>query len=107
VCDAGYLFPFVIGSSDSCVACHRPKESYPKSAVLCNRSEMIYVSEDVPRFCPLLFLFLHSCDLCWLLGRVFSVNFSGDATYVLSGSDDTNIRVWKAKASEQLGVVCT
>lgn len=40
-------------------------------------------------------------------GRVFSVNFSGDATYVLSGSDDTNIRVWKAKASEQLGVVCT
>lgn len=35
------------------------------------------------------------------------MNFSGDATYVLSGSDDTNIRVWKAKASEQLGVVCT
>jgi len=35
------------------------------------------------------------------------VNFCGDATYVLSGSDDTNIRVWKAKASEQLGVVCT
>ncbi|XP_024384758.1 uncharacterized protein [Physcomitrium patens] len=37
--------------------------------------------------------------------RVFSVSFSGDATYVLSGSDDTNIRVWKAKASEQLGVL--
>jgi len=36
---------------------------------------------------------------------VFCVKFSGDATYVLSGSDDTNIRLWKAKASEQLGVV--
>ncbi|EFJ16629.1 hypothetical protein SELMODRAFT_439559 [Selaginella moellendorffii] len=37
--------------------------------------------------------------------RVFSVRFSGDATYVMSGSDDTNIRLWKAKASEQLGVL--
>ncbi|KAI4363849.1 hypothetical protein MLD38_020015 [Melastoma candidum] len=31
--------------------------------------------------------------------------FSCDATYVLSGSDDTKLRLWKAKASEQLGVV--
>lgn len=31
--------------------------------------------------------------------RIFSVKFSGDAKYVLSGSDDTNIRVWKAQAS--------
>ncbi|GMH38452.1 hypothetical protein BSKO_06336 [Bryopsis sp. KO-2023] len=37
--------------------------------------------------------------------RVFSVRFSGDASYVFSGSDDMNLRVWKAKASEQLGVV--
>jgi WD repeat and SOF domain-containing protein 1 len=37
--------------------------------------------------------------------RVFCVKFSGDATYVLSGSGDTNIRLWKAKASEQLGVL--
>lgn len=40
------------------------------------------------------------------MNRVFAVNYSSDATYVLSGSDDTNIRLWKAKASEQLGVVC-
>lgn len=33
------------------------------------------------------------------------MKFSCDASYVLSGSDDTNIRLWKAKASEQLGVV--
>lgn len=37
--------------------------------------------------------------------RVFCVKFSGDGTYVLSGSDDTNVRLWKAKASEQLGVL--
>eukprot|EP00245_Coleochaete_scutata_P003620 TRINITY_DN15364_c3_g1_i2.p1 TRINITY_DN15364_c3_g1~~TRINITY_DN15364_c3_g1_i2.p1 ORF type:complete len:453 (-),score=80.22 TRINITY_DN15364_c3_g1_i2:521-1879(-) len=37
--------------------------------------------------------------------RVFCVKYSEDATYLLSGSDDTNIRLWKAKASEQLGVL--
>ncbi|CAK7322713.1 unnamed protein product [Dovyalis caffra] len=37
--------------------------------------------------------------------RVFSVKFSCDASYVISGSDDTNLRLWKAKASEQLGVL--
>lgn len=36
--------------------------------------------------------------------RVFCVRFSGDASYVFSGSDDMNVRVWKADASEQLGV---
>eukprot|EP00879_Flechtneria_rotunda_P030436 GHRR01033068.1.p2 GENE.GHRR01033068.1~~GHRR01033068.1.p2 ORF type:complete len:210 (+),score=83.19 GHRR01033068.1:1145-1774(+) len=36
--------------------------------------------------------------------RVFSVRFSGDGSYVFSGSDDMNVRVWKADASEQLGV---
>ena len=29
--------------------------------------------------------------------RVFSVRFSGDATYVFSGSDDMNVRVWKVR----------
>lgn len=37
--------------------------------------------------------------------RVFCVRFSGDATYVFSGSDDMNVRLWKAEASEQLGVL--
>lgn len=37
--------------------------------------------------------------------RVFCVKFSCDATYVISGSDDMNLRLWKAKASEQLGVL--
>ncbi|CAN6880121.1 unnamed protein product [Brassica oleracea var. botrytis] len=37
--------------------------------------------------------------------RVFCVKYSSDATYVISGSDDTNLRLWKAKASEQLGVI--
>lgn len=39
------------------------------------------------------------------LSRVTSTLFSGDARFVLSGSDDGNVRVWKAKASEKLGVI--
>ncbi|PIA31210.1 hypothetical protein AQUCO_05100011v1 [Aquilegia coerulea] len=37
--------------------------------------------------------------------RVFSVKFTCDGSYVVSGSDDTNLRLWKAKASEQMGVI--
>ncbi|KAL8136731.1 hypothetical protein V2J09_002732 [Rumex salicifolius] len=37
--------------------------------------------------------------------RVFCVKYSCDASYVISGSDDTNLRLWKSKASEQLGVL--
>ncbi|KAK4714392.1 hypothetical protein R3W88_020299 [Solanum pinnatisectum] len=37
--------------------------------------------------------------------RVFCVKFSCDASYIISGSDDTNLRLWKAKAAEQMGVV--
>ncbi|CAI0394126.1 unnamed protein product [Linum tenue] len=37
--------------------------------------------------------------------RVFCVKFSSDASYIISGSDDTNLRLWKAKASEQMGVL--
>lgn len=37
--------------------------------------------------------------------RVFAVKFSCDGTYLISGSDETNLRLWKAKASEQLGVL--
>ncbi|MQL80841.1 hypothetical protein Taro_013298 [Colocasia esculenta] len=37
--------------------------------------------------------------------RVFCVKYSCDGTYIISGSDDTNLRLWKAKASEQLGVI--
>lgn len=36
--------------------------------------------------------------------RVYTVQFSGDAKYVASGSDDTNVRLWKANASEKIGV---
>ncbi|KAG9444093.1 hypothetical protein H6P81_015433 [Aristolochia fimbriata] len=37
--------------------------------------------------------------------RVFCVKFTCDASYIVSGSDDTNLRLWKANASEQLGVL--
>ncbi|ORY93318.1 WD40-repeat-containing domain protein [Syncephalastrum racemosum] len=36
--------------------------------------------------------------------RIFSVQFTMDSKFVLSGSDDGNIRLWKTKASEKLGV---
>jgi len=35
--------------------------------------------------------------------RVFTVNYSMDNTYIVSGSDDTNIRLWKARSNEKLG----
>ena len=37
--------------------------------------------------------------------RVFCVRWSSDATYVVSGSDETNIRLWKAHSSQKLGNV--
>ena len=33
------------------------------------------------------------------------MEFSGDGKFVLSGSDDTNLRVWKADASKPLKVL--
>jgi DDB1- and CUL4-associated factor 13 len=36
--------------------------------------------------------------------RVSSVLYSADAAYVISGSDDFNVRLWKARAAEQMGV---
>jgi WD repeat and SOF domain-containing protein 1 len=37
--------------------------------------------------------------------RVASSIFSADARFVLSGSDDGNVRIWKARASDKLGIV--
>ena len=35
--------------------------------------------------------------------RLFSVAWSMDAAYVMSGSDDTNVRIWRAVANERGG----
>jgi len=37
--------------------------------------------------------------------RVSSSLFSADARFVLTGSEDGNVRIWKAKASDKLGVI--
>nr|CAB3236286.1 DDB1- and CUL4-associated factor 13 [Phallusia mammillata] len=37
--------------------------------------------------------------------RVFCVKWSSDNRYLLSGSDETNVRIWKARASEKLGTL--
>jgi DDB1- and CUL4-associated factor 13 len=35
--------------------------------------------------------------------RIFTVQYTMDHRFVISGSDDSNLRLWKARASEQLG----
>jgi WD repeat and SOF domain-containing protein 1 len=35
--------------------------------------------------------------------RVFTVNYTGDAKFIISGSDDTNVRIWKARSNDKLG----
>ncbi|XP_078585308.1 DDB1- and CUL4-associated factor 13-like [Branchiostoma floridae x Branchiostoma japonicum] len=35
--------------------------------------------------------------------RVFCIKWSLDNKYILSGSDETNVRIWKAKAAEKIG----
>ena len=35
--------------------------------------------------------------------RVFCVKFTMDAAYIVSGSDDANVRLWKAKSWQKLG----
>lgn len=37
--------------------------------------------------------------------HVICIKWSADNKYILSGSDEMNIRLWKANASEKLGVV--
>ena len=37
--------------------------------------------------------------------RVFGVRYTWDAQYVMSASDDANVRMWKAKASAKVGVM--
>ena len=38
------------------------------------------------------------------IDRVFSVRFTPDSQYVLSGSDDGNVRLWRANASSRQGI---
>jgi WD repeat and SOF domain-containing protein 1 len=35
--------------------------------------------------------------------RVFTVNYTMDNKFIVSGSDESNLRLWKANASEKLG----
>ena len=51
------------------------------------------------------FFFLFPESSTQVLPRVSSSIFTADARFVVSGSDDGNVRVWKAKASEKLGII--
>lgn len=37
--------------------------------------------------------------------KIFCVKYSGDSEYILSASDEMNIRLWKTTASKKLGYV--
>jgi len=37
--------------------------------------------------------------------RIFSVKFSNDANYIFSGSEDGNVRIWKAISSQHNGIM--
>lgn len=37
--------------------------------------------------------------------RIASSVFSADARFVLTGSEDGNVRIWKARASDKLGII--
>jgi len=37
--------------------------------------------------------------------RIFCVRVTGDAKYVATGSDDTNVRLWRAKANDRAGTL--
>ena len=37
--------------------------------------------------------------------RLTCVAWSGDNRYILSGSDEMNVRLWKARASEKMGIL--
>lgn len=57
----------------------------------------------------MVFIFLqgHSRDV-YHTKRMFKVScvvWSGDNKYILSGSSDHNVRVWKSKSNEKMGVV--
>ena len=40
----------------------------------------------------------HSKRMQW----IYAIEFTGDARFIISGSDDTNLRVWKAKSDTPL-----
>jgi len=54
-------------------------------------------------------IFWHACDRevyhTKRMQRVSVVRWSLDNKYLLSGSMEMNIRVWKARASEKIGIV--
>jgi len=39
--------------------------------------------------------------------RIFTLDYTADNKYIVSGSDDTNLRLWKANASEKIGQAST
>ena len=74
---------------------------------LCTRGVSHETYAKVRRLGPLLPNLSRSDFLSSLavIFRVSSTLYTGDSRFVLSGSDDGNVRVWKAHASDKLGII--
>lgn len=64
-------------------------------------------SEDTVLLIELFFCFLQRREVYHTkrMQHVICVKWSADSKYILSGSDEMNIRLWKANAAEKLGAV--
>jgi WD repeat and SOF domain-containing protein 1 len=79
--------------------------SYDRTIRLWNRStghsRDIYHTKRMQRYVLLLYIVILYANL---FNSVFTACFTPDSKYVLSGSDDGNVRLWRAKASDRSGI---
>lgn len=76
--------------------------------MLFNECACYVASEDAVLFIEFFLSFFLQCREVYHTKRmqhVICVKWSADNKYILSGSDEMNIRLWKANAAEKLGVV--
>ena len=82
--------------------------SYDRTVRLWNRanghSRDIYHTKRMQRYVFNIILYLFQGLFSNTLCSVFSAKFTPDNKYILSGSDDGNIRLWRTNASDRSGV---
>lgn len=87
---------FVSGSYDRTVRLWKGGEGKARDTYHTKRMQRSVLSI----LSPLIWMLIH-----FVRHSVFSTLYTLDARFVLSGSDDSNMRIWKARAAEKLGVV--
>lgn len=90
---------FVSGSYDRTVRLWKAGEGKARDTYHTKRMQRFVFLSHLAAACRC----SHSPHLATL--SVFSSLYTLDSRFVLSGSDDSNLRIWKARAAEKLGVV--